>query len=155
MTVIGPRKGICKPPLLELSRETDPGGDAVRVDLVDGATNADKATVRKAIKAVEGVDSIGNVNKGKSLRVLADEGVGPQVIAAVEGNEKVKATADVPTEDPRLVKCKDDAKTALAIGAPLLLIGLVAFVFGLTRFIRAGRNPAAETPPAETPPTTE
>jgi hypothetical protein len=141
--VVGPREGICKPPLLELGRDTDPGGEAVRIDLVDGATDDDRRAVRQIVREIDGVDGVGTLNRGQALRITGDDGSADAIIAAVSSHEKVESATEVSSEDARLVKCQDDAKTQLAIGAPVLIVGLAALVFGAVRFLRA--RAAAET----------
>ena len=146
--VIGPRKGICRPPVLEVMRD-DPTESAIRVDFVADIAVKDKQAVKKKITQTDGVLAVRTPNT-KAFIATGDAGAAAKVEAALAGDALVAKVTLLAPEDPKIKACKSDATKQLAIGAPLLILGLGALIFGIVRYVRAG---AALAPPAEEPPT--
>jgi hypothetical protein len=148
--VIGPRQGVCRPPLLEVMRD-DPTKSAVRLDLVDDLAQRDRQALRRKVGQVEGVRAVRTPNARTFVVTGTEADTADKVAAAVEGDPAVTTVTPLGAEDPRIQRCKDDATPQLAIGAPLLVIGLATMVFGIVRYHRAGLAVATEEhPPPET-----
>jgi hypothetical protein len=148
--VVGPRKGVCRPPILEVMRD-DPTESAVLVDLTPDVSQNDKQAVKKKLTQIDDVLAV-RTPTAKAFVVTGKAGAAEKVQAAVTGDAAVVKVTALAAEDPKLKSCKDDATKQLAVGAPVLIIGLGMLVFGIVRYHRAGLAAAPPTPAEGSPP---